>query len=98
MWDAIHGVGLRSAYLACCDAAPVLMRTAETKGRPPPLIVLVSSFGGRQVCGTLGDRGCGGRGFGERDFGERGFGGAGLWGPGPWRLGLWRPELWRPEL
>ena len=55
MWDAIHGVGLRSAYLACCDAAPVLMRTAERKGRPPPLIVLVSSFGGRQVCGTLGN-------------------------------------------
>ncbi|KAJ1444945.1 hypothetical protein M885DRAFT_551424 [Pelagophyceae sp. CCMP2097] len=45
MWDACHGVGLRSAYLACCAAVPLMIRTAAKETRP--LLVLVSSFGGK---------------------------------------------------
>ncbi len=44
MWDACNGIGLRSTYLACAAFAPLLIRSA---GASPPLVALVSSFGGR---------------------------------------------------
>jgi len=44
MWDAVHGVGLRSSYVLCCEAAPLLM---ETAAHSRPLVALVSSFGGK---------------------------------------------------
>jgi len=50
MWDSVHGVGLRSAYLACCAAAPLMISTATQSSKSHaslPLIVLISSFGGR---------------------------------------------------
>ena len=48
MWDACHGVGLRGAYMACCEAAPVMIDTASKGGTGGgrPLMVLISSFGG----------------------------------------------------
>ncbi|KAL7528867.1 hypothetical protein ACHAWF_002740 [Thalassiosira exigua] len=53
MWDAVNGVGLRQVYAACLAAAPKMIETArlcnggESKNDPPPLICLVSSFGGK---------------------------------------------------
>ena len=48
MWDACHGVGLRGAYLACCGAAPLMIETAGGGGGGSrPLMVLISSFGGK---------------------------------------------------
>ena len=48
MWDACNGVGLRSAYASCVHAAPHMIVTAEEKkSESPPLIVMVSSFGGK---------------------------------------------------
>ena len=60
MWDACHSVGLRGAYVACCEAAPLMIETArragaaaaaagaaEAEAAPRPLIALVSSFGGK---------------------------------------------------
>ena len=51
MWDACNGVGLRGVYSACVQAVPMMIDTAEKSGAssnaPPPLIVLVSSFGGK---------------------------------------------------
>lgn len=52
MWDAVNGVGLRSVYAACAAAAPAMIETAQTAAAaspdaPPPLMVLVSSFGGK---------------------------------------------------
>lgn len=51
MWDGCHGAGLRGSYVACVEAAPLLIDTAgqgEQQG-DRPLIVLVSSFGGRST-------------------------------------------------
>eukprot|EP00980_Cylindrotheca_fusiformis_P008939 scaffold1909_cov130-Cylindrotheca_fusiformis.AAC.6 len=49
MWDVINGVGLRQVYATCRSAAPMMIETAKTKAEndPPPLICLVSSFGGK---------------------------------------------------
>mmetsp|Transcript_27889 Transcript_27889/g.81920 ORF Transcript_27889/g.81920 Transcript_27889/m.81920 type:complete len:470 (-) Transcript_27889:199-1608(-) len=60
MWDCCHGVGLRGAYVTCCEAVPMMIDTAaaaaadekkeskgEGKGGNKPLIVLISSFGGK---------------------------------------------------
>lgn len=48
VWDACNGVGLRSVYAACSSAAPLMIETAAAAGSVrPPLMVLVSSFGGR---------------------------------------------------
>ena len=63
MWDAVNGVGLRQVYAACRAGAPYMIQTAEkfTSSNiksdndvkappalaPPPLICLVSSFGGK---------------------------------------------------
>lgn len=54
MWDCVNGVGLRQVYAACRAAAPILIDTAETTtaagsnaNQPPPLVCLVSSFGGK---------------------------------------------------
>ena len=51
MWDAVNGVGLRQVYATCQAAAPKMIETAKRKGNgpsaPPPLICLVSSFGGK---------------------------------------------------
>ena len=51
MWDYVNGLGLRQVYAACRAAAPMLIETAETKkavaNNQPPLICLVSSFGGK---------------------------------------------------
>ena len=50
MWDAVNGVGLRQVYAACHCAAPKMIETAKTFGSEessPPLICLVSSFGGK---------------------------------------------------
>ena len=49
MWDAVNGVGLRSLYASCAFATPALIETAKKApaSAPPPLIVLVSSFGGK---------------------------------------------------
>ena len=46
MWDAVHGVGLRSVFLTCCAAAPPMIETAAATGTTP-LVVLVSSFAGK---------------------------------------------------
>ena len=46
MWDAVHGVGLRSVFMTCCAAAPPMIETAAATGTTP-LIVLVSSFAGK---------------------------------------------------
>jgi len=52
MWDYVNGLGLRQVYAACRAAAPILIETAESSGKddqnaPPPLVCLVSSFGGK---------------------------------------------------
>ncbi|KAL7471226.1 hypothetical protein ACHAXS_011538 [Conticribra weissflogii] len=54
MWDPLCEVGLRSAYMTCCEAIPLMIDTAklsggnsETRSYNQPMIVLVSSFGGR---------------------------------------------------
>ena len=46
MWDACHNVGLRSVFLACCAASPLMIETAKASG-DTPLIALISSFGGK---------------------------------------------------
>jgi len=46
MWDYVNGIGLRQVYAACRAAAPILIDTAA-KANKPPLICLVSSFGGK---------------------------------------------------
>ena len=46
MWDAVHGVGLRSVFMTCCAAAPPMIETAAVTGTTP-LVVLVSSFAGK---------------------------------------------------
>ena len=49
MWDACNGVGLRSVYATCLAATPLMIETAKADGdgAKPPLIALVSSFGGK---------------------------------------------------
>lgn len=49
MWDAVNGVGLRQVYAACQAAAPKMIETAKDRNTDssPPLICLVSSFGGK---------------------------------------------------
>ena len=50
MWDACNGVGLRGVYATCVKAVPPMIETASRSlgdAVPPPLIVLVSSFGGK---------------------------------------------------
>lgn len=47
MWDAVNGVGLRQVYAACRAAAPFMIETAKSPSSSPPLICLVSSFGGK---------------------------------------------------
>lgn len=49
MWDAVNGVGLRQVYAACRTVAPHMIETAATQNdkESPPLICLVSSFGGK---------------------------------------------------
>lgn len=49
MWDYVNGLGLRQVYAACRAAAPLLIDTADktTASNQPPLICLVSSFGGK---------------------------------------------------
>ena len=54
MWDAVNGVGLRGVYATCAAAAPLMISTAKAEAEagqrresPPPLMVLVSSFGGK---------------------------------------------------
>jgi dehydrogenase/reductase SDR family protein 1 len=50
MWDSVNRLGLRQVYAACRAAAPILINTAEQNtmaNQPPPLICLVSSFGGK---------------------------------------------------
>ncbi len=50
MWDAVNGVGLRQVYAMCRAAAPYMIETAKigpSQSSPPPLICLVSSFGGK---------------------------------------------------
>ena len=49
MWDYVNGLGLRQVYAACRAAAPILIDTAEkaTAANQPPLMCLVSSFGGK---------------------------------------------------
>ena len=58
MWDACNGVGLRGVYSTCCRAAPMLISAAERSGgdsqAPPPMIALVSSFGGKCVARACG--------------------------------------------
>lgn len=46
MWDAVNGVGLRQVYAACRAAAPLMIETAKQSPQPP-LMCLVSSFGGK---------------------------------------------------
>lgn len=46
MWDDLNGLGLRQVYAACVASAPVMIDTAATASTPP-LICLVSSFGGK---------------------------------------------------
>jgi len=54
MWDPLCEVGLRSAYMSCCETIPLMIDTAKlssgisaTQSNNRPMIVLVSSFGGR---------------------------------------------------
>lgn len=49
MWDACNQVGLRSVYLQCCAAVPLMIQTAKKSDAitSRPLIVLISSFGGK---------------------------------------------------
>eukprot|EP00466_Bigelowiella_natans_P005130 jgi/Bigna1/71619/fgenesh1_pg.16_\ len=47
MWDQVNNVGLRSHYVATSLAAPLLIKSGGVAdGRPAPLVVLISSFGG----------------------------------------------------
>ncbi len=46
MWDACHGVGLRGAYMACCESVPLMIDTAK-QHKTRPLIGIISSFGGK---------------------------------------------------
>lgn len=46
MWDACHGVGLRGSYVTCCETVPLMIETAK-RHNTRPLIVIVSSFGGK---------------------------------------------------
>lgn len=46
MWDACHGVGLRGSYVTCCESVPLMIETARSHGTRP-LIVIISSFGGK---------------------------------------------------
>jgi dehydrogenase/reductase SDR family protein 1 len=46
MWDACHGVGLRGAYMTCCESVPLMIDTAKEMDTRP-LICLISSFGGK---------------------------------------------------
>lgn len=46
MWDACHGVGLRGAYMACCESVPLMIDTAK-QHTTRPLIGIISSFGGK---------------------------------------------------
>jgi len=46
MWDACHGVGLRGSYVTCCESVPLMIETARSCGTRP-LIVIISSFGGK---------------------------------------------------
>lgn len=47
MWDACHGVGLRGAYMACCESVPLMIDTANNFMATRPLIGIISSFGGK---------------------------------------------------
>jgi dehydrogenase/reductase SDR family protein 1 len=51
MWDYVNGVGLRQVYAACRSAVPIMIETAKNSQsndqQSPPLICLVSSFGGK---------------------------------------------------
>ena len=51
MWDAVNGVGLRAVYASCLAAAEPMIATAAAdatkRDAPPPLVCLVSSFGGK---------------------------------------------------
>jgi len=49
MWDFVNGLGLRQVYAACRAAAPILINTSKktTAANQPPLVCLVSSFGGK---------------------------------------------------
>ena len=47
MWDACNEVGLRGVYMAACEAAPLMIKTSSMARGSRPLIVLVSSFGGK---------------------------------------------------
>jgi dehydrogenase/reductase SDR family member 1 len=49
MWDACNNVGLRGVYATCLHAMPALLESSRSSGAsdgPPPLVILVSSFGG----------------------------------------------------
>jgi len=52
MWDAVNGLGLRQVYATCLAAVPKMIETAKAmkdsnNNASPPLICLVSSFGGK---------------------------------------------------
>lgn len=47
MWDAVNGLGLRQVYAACRAATPRMIETAKLTVARAPLVVLVSSFGGK---------------------------------------------------
>jgi len=50
MWDYVNGLGLRQVYATCRAAAPIMIETSKDKttaNAQPPLICLVSSFGGK---------------------------------------------------
>lgn len=49
MWDCVNGLGLRQVYAICRATAPAMIETAKKKEKDdaPPLICLVSSFGGK---------------------------------------------------
>mmetsp|Transcript_17793 Transcript_17793/g.36966 ORF Transcript_17793/g.36966 Transcript_17793/m.36966 type:complete len:345 (-) Transcript_17793:31-1065(-) len=44
-WDSVHGVGLRSHYVASKEAVPVMIRTRKLH-KTTPKIFMISSFGG----------------------------------------------------
>lgn len=47
MWDACINVGLRGAYLHACAGIPLMIDTAVQEPAARPLVVLISSFGGK---------------------------------------------------
>ena len=52
MWDACHSVGLRGAYMTCCESVPLMIETAKrdasnSNSRSRPLVCIISSFGGK---------------------------------------------------